>query len=229
MNASLVLRTTLEQVTPALRAAAAQLWREPGLNRRYVAYLSAMHGVLRASVPLMELAARHAEWHAEQNVESGALGRYLRRHIVEERGHDEWVLADLAAAGVTPDVTVAPPPVVARLVGPQYYWILHHDPVALLGYIAVLEGNAPAPELAGLIVARTGLPPGAVRTVREHAALDVAHADEVLALLDLLPLTAAQLHTVVLSALSTVDALIDLYRYLSETEDDHDRAELHAR
>ena len=210
---SLVLRTTLEQATPALRAASARLWGPPGLTRRYVAYLGAMHGVLRASVPLMELAAQHAG--------PGPLGGYLRRHIVEERGHDGWILADLAAAGVTPDLTAAPPPAVARLVGPQYYWILHHDPVALLGYIAVLEGNAPAPGLAPRIVARTGLPPGAVRTVRDHAALDVAHADEVLALLDALPSTAAQLHTIVLSALSTVGALVDLYRYLSDREDNH--------
>jgi hypothetical protein len=217
----LVLRTTLEQVTPVLRAASARLWRGPGLNRRYGPYLGAIPGVRRACVPLMYLAARPAE--------PGLLDRYLRRHIVEERGHDDWILADLAAAGATPDLRAAPPPAVARLVGPQYYWILHHDPVALLGYIAVLEGNAPAPALADWIVARTGLPPGAVRTVRDHAVLDVAHADEVLALLDALPLTAAQLHAVVLGALSTVDALVDLYRYLSDREDSRDRTPLHAR
>lgn len=220
MRASLVLRTTLEQATPALRAAAARMWRGRSLLG-YVAYLSAMHGVVRASVPLMELAARHAG--------PGPLGPYLRRHIEEERGHDGWILADLAAAGVAADPAAVPPPAVARLVGAQFYWILHHDPVALLGYIAVLEGNAPAPELADWIVAGTGVPPGAVRTVRDHAALDVTHADEVLALLDELPLTAAQLRTVVLSALSTVDSLIDLYRYLSERQDSDDRAALHAR
>jgi hypothetical protein len=217
---SLVLGTTLAQATPALRAASGRLWHRPGLTRRYVAYLHAMHGVVRASVPLMELAARHAA--------PGPLGPYLRRHADEEHGHDDWILADLVAAGAAPDPSAVPPPAVARLVGPQFYWILHHDPVALLGYIAVLEGNAPAPALADRIVARTGLPPGAVRTIREHAALDVTHADEVLALLDALPLTAVQLHTVVLSALSTVDAMIDLYRYLSDTEDRHDRAPVHA-
>ena len=126
-------------------------------------------------------------------------------------------LQTLLAPALNPAVplTRAPPPAVARLVGPQYYWIVHHHPVALLGYIAVLEGNAPATALAGWIVSRTGLPDAAVRTVREHAALDAGHADAVFELLDALPLTAAQTGVVTTNALSTVDALIALYGYLT--------------
>ena len=29
-----------------------------------------------------------------------------------------------------------PSPAVAALVGSQYYWLLHHHPVALLGFVA---------------------------------------------------------------------------------------------
>jgi hypothetical protein len=215
-----VLRTTLEQATPALRAAAAALWSRPGLDRRYVEYLRAMHGVLRASVPVMEMAVRCCADVGPTAPVAAPLRRYLSEHIVEERGHDDWLLADLAAAGVDPAVArAAPPACVARLVGPQYYWILHHDPVALLGYIAVLEGNAPATALAGWIVASTGLPDTAVRTVREHAALDRDHVEEVYHLLDALPLTAGQLRVVVTNALSTVDALMDLYGSLGANGD----------
>ena len=38
-----------------------------------------------------------------------------------------------------------PPPSVAGLVGSQYYWILHHHPVAFLGYVALMEGYPPTP------------------------------------------------------------------------------------
>jgi hypothetical protein len=202
---------------PALRAAAADLWRRPRLDRRYGEYLRVMHGVVRASVPLMELAERRCADLGAGDAVAAPLRRYLRQHIAEERGHDDWLLADLAAFGADPAVplTRAPPPAVARLVGPQYYWIVHHHPVALLGYIAVLEGNAPATALAGWIVSRTGLPDAAVRTVREHAALDAGHADAVFELLDALPLTAAQTGVVTTNALSTVDALIALYGYLT--------------
>jgi hypothetical protein len=36
-------------------------------------------------------------------------------------------------------LSIRPSANVAALVGAQYYWILHHHPVALLGYMATLE------------------------------------------------------------------------------------------
>ena len=214
---SAVLRTKLAQVEPALRAASVRMWRRPGLDRRYPEYLRVMHGVVRASVPLMELAERRCADLGPADPVAAPFRRYLRRHAAEERGHDDWILDDLAALGADPAVplTAPPPPAVARLVGPQYYWTVHHHPVALLGYIAVLEGNAPATALAGWIVSRTGLPDAGLRTVREHAALDAGHTDAVFDLLDALPLTAGQIAIVTTSALSTVDALVTLYGYLS--------------
>jgi len=41
-------------------------------------------------------------------------------------------------------------------VGAQYYWIHHFHPVALLGYIAVLEGRPPSPTLVEELIERTG-------------------------------------------------------------------------
>ena len=43
------------------------------------------------------------------------------------------------------------------VVGAQYYWILHYHPVALLGWIGLLEGYPPAPEMLDELMARTGL------------------------------------------------------------------------
>lgn len=57
-SAAEVIRTKLSLAKPALDAVSARLWRAGGLEQRYPLYLRTMHGVLRASVPLMELAAQ---------------------------------------------------------------------------------------------------------------------------------------------------------------------------
>ncbi|MDQ7911321.1 iron-containing redox enzyme family protein [Phytohabitans sp. ZYX-F-186] len=213
------MRVTLDLVAPALRGAAARLWRPSGLTERYPAYLAAMYAVIRASVPLMEAAARRC------TESSGALERrlreYLEEHIAEERDHDEWLLADLAAVGVDPETVrrALPDVAVARMVGAQYYWIHHHHPVGLLGYVAVLEGNAPSPLLAEHLAAATGLPDAAFRTVRHHAVLDLDHSAAIDRLLDELPLTAWHTTAVNVSALSTVETLVDLYTRLGGSDD----------
>lgn len=211
-----ILRTKFAQAAPALRAASAELWLAPGLGRRYPAYLRAMHGVVRTSVPLMELAARRCAELGPGDPVCAPLRRYLETHVAEEHGHDDWLSADLAVLGGDPAAALAEPPspAVARLVGAQYYWIEHHHPVALLGYIAVLEGNAPTAALADWITSAGGLPDAAVRTVREHADLDAGHTEAVFELFDALPLTAAQLNAVAISGLHTAHALTALYAHL---------------
>ncbi|WP_244305186.1 iron-containing redox enzyme family protein [Kitasatospora cheerisanensis] len=102
-----------------------------------------------------------------------------------------------------------------ELAGAQYYRIEHRHPVALLGYLAVLEGHAPSPALAGVLATRTGLPPAAFRTVREHADLDAGHVAELERQLDRLPLTAAQQTEVAVSALHTAGILARLFHQLA--------------
>lgn len=211
------LRATLALAAPAVRAATAALWQPAGLRARYLAYLGAMHALIRASVPLMELAADRCARPAGYDPVAEPLGRYLREHAEEERGHDDWLLADIAAAGGDPGgpAAVLPSPVIAAMAGAQYYWIEHHHPVALLGYIAVLEGNAPAPGLADRLAAQTALPAAAFRTLRDHAALDTGHLADLDGLLDRLPLSAARRTAVRVSALHTVRELARLFRDLA--------------
>ncbi|WP_326734446.1 iron-containing redox enzyme family protein [Streptomyces sp. NBC_01022] len=207
------LRLELSLVQPVLRAAAARMWRsDAGLPGRYRHYLCAMHQVIRASVPLMEQAAARCEALPRDPV-APPLARYLRTHAEQERGHDDWLLTDAAAAGTAPGALTGttPPAYVAALVGAQYYWIEHSHPVALLGYIAVLEGNAPAPGLAGRLARETGLPPAAFETVRLHADLDDGHSAGLDRLIGRLPLDRAQRSLVAVSALHTVAALAELF------------------
>lgn len=215
MSASAVasLRGQLALVQPVLHAATARMWRsDVGLPDRYRRYLRAMHQVIRASVPLMERAAGRCEALPSDPVAEPLAG-YLRAHAEEERGHDDWLLADAAATGTAPaELTDGmPPPHLAALVGAQYYWVEHSHPVALLGYIAVLEGNAPAPGLAGRLARLTGLPDAAFETVRLHADLDHGHSADLDLLLDRLPLDAAQRSLVAVSALHTVASLAELF------------------
>jgi hypothetical protein len=211
------LRTTIELAHPRLAEAAARLWTAPDVRNRYVEYLRAMHQVVRAAVPLMEFAlARCGELGAADPV-AGPLARYLRGHVSEESGHDEWVLQDLEAAGGDRAAALEglPPARVAELVGAQYCWIRHGHPAALLGHMAVMEGYPPTPELLETLMAATGYGADAFRALRRHAGLDVRHRDELHRLLDELPLTARQQELAGLSALHTVGSVAALFEELA--------------
>jgi pyrroloquinoline quinone (PQQ) biosynthesis protein C len=167
------------------------MWSEPFPARLYPEYLIALHGVVRASVPLMEEALRASRALAERDGVAAGMLSYLERHIDEERGHDQWLLEDLETLGVSPAEVWARAPAdsTARAVGAQYYWVRHDHPVALLGYVAVVEGRPPSVAALDEIVASTGLPPSAFRTLYRHAESDVGHGRDLRALLDDLPLS----------------------------------------
>ena len=96
-----------------------------------------------------------------------------------------------------------PSPAVAALVGGQYYWIFHYHPVAFLGYVALMEGYPPTPELIDELVERTGHPRAAFRTYVEHAELDPGHRDHLDRTIDSLPLDASHEAGIGISAIAT--------------------------
>jgi pyrroloquinoline quinone (PQQ) biosynthesis protein C len=158
---------------------------------------------------------------AEHDQVAGALASYLEQHIPEELDHDEWLLDDLEVVGVERSTVLsrAPAPSVAALVGAQYYWIFHYHPVALLGYIAVLEGYPPSLALIDGLVMSTGYDRSAFRTLIAHSELDPGHSDELDELLDRLPLTREQSGVVGLSAISTVRLIANVF---DEVADEYD-------
>src|SRR5579863_9216026 len=141
MTYSRVLRTKLALMRRPLDAALTELWAAPDQAEVYPRFLIHLHQVIRASVPLMQAARARAVALAASDPVCAGLAEYLALHIDEERDHDAWALADLEAAGVEPATVLArlPPAHTAALVGAHYYWIAHHHPVSLLGYILVLE------------------------------------------------------------------------------------------
>src|SRR6266487_4706508 len=124
----------------------------------------------------------------------------------EELGHDEDLLGDLEALGLEREDVLArvPSPTGASLVGSQYYWILHYHPIAFLGFVALMEGFPPTPELIRTLIARTGHPADAFRTFADHGDLDPGHRDRLDRTLDSLPLTPQ--HEVVMGVSATSSA-----------------------
>nr|WP_225938092.1 iron-containing redox enzyme family protein [Myxococcus sp. RHSTA-1-4] len=142
----------------------------------------------------MQEAVRHLEPAVHDDPLAPPLIEYLREHIPQEMGHDEWALEALEALGVSRAEVWGrpPPPSVAALVGSQYYWIFHYHPVALLGYIKVVESSPTSIQYIEQLAARAGLPLAAFRLHLGHARLDPLHQRELAQLLDALPLTADQ-------------------------------------
>ena len=136
-------------------------------------------------------------------------GDYLARHVEEERGHDNWILDDAEAMGIDRRSILErlPEEVPMRMVGSQYYWINHYHPVAMLGYIAVMEGTPPRTEFIEDVARRNSLSPKAFSSFLLHAKVDPKHRADLDALLDELPLSQNH-HTIIgLSALQTTQYL----------------------
>ena len=186
-----------------------QLWGHPRVGELVLPFLVLMHQVIRASVPLMKVASSRLAASAAQDPLSKLLHEYLEVHIEEEQHHDLWLLEDLESAGLTRSevLDLTPSTSVAAMAGSQYYWIHHHHPVALLGYIRLLEGNPPSIEHVERLQAQSGLPETTFRTYRMHGELDPHHLDEFDEMLDGLPLTRAQLKLLNTSASFSADML----------------------
>ena len=207
VSVSAALRRKIELVRFALRQKAGCIWAHPQVRQLYPEVLLLQHSIMRASVPLMEAACLRANSLGDPL--SATLSQYFGVHAREELHHDEWLVEDLQLLGFTREQVLGrlSSSTVAALVGSQYYWIHHVHPVALLGYIAVLEGEPPS--ISGLedLVARTGLPHAAFRTYFKHAQLDPQHRADLDTILDTLPLTSAQQSLLGVNAIQTVALL----------------------
>jgi hypothetical protein len=202
------LRLKIRLAESQLGRASDALVHHPDVARLFPEMLFRTHCVARASAPLMQAALDEARNRTSDAV-CARMSEYLVQHIVEEREHAEWIAEDLSCLGTnaTELARRIPPANVASAVGAHYYWIKHFHPVALLGYIAVLEGAAPRLGWVEDLMTRTKLPAQAFRTLKVHALVDVEHAGDLDRLLDRLPLE--QVHHDLLrdSAFLTIDAL----------------------
>jgi hypothetical protein len=205
------LRSKIRLAEPCLFAVSGRFWSHAHLAKMFPEFLFLMHSIIRSSVSLINAAAESAERRADADSVCRKLAGYYRTHALEERHHDDWLLDDLVAIGNERSEVLArlPSPAVASLVGAQYYWVLHVHPVALFGYLAVLEGNPSSVKELNAIRRKHGLPAAGMRTMFKHARLDPHHRDEIYAQLDELPLPDELAELVALSAFHTIEHLTE--------------------
>jgi hypothetical protein len=206
-RASVRLRRKIALVVQPYTAACTALVNHPRLGELWPEFLILQHEIIRATVPLTEAAAEQARALPEDDPLAGPLASYLDEHVDEELHHDEVLLDDLELLGVDRASVLGrmPPPTVAALVGSQYYWLQHYHPLTFLGYVAVMEGYPPTPELIETLVERTGYPRTAFQTFAEHAELDPGHRDHLDRFVDSLTLTPAQEAVLAISAMTTAE------------------------
>jgi hypothetical protein len=215
------LRQRIELVLPELVGVSRQILDHPRFREIYPEYCFTLHGLIRASVPMMEAALERSKTLSETDPVAEGLAVYFAKHVREEAFHDEWVLEDLELIGVDRSELLArlPSPTVASAVGSQYYWIRHYHPIALLGYISILEGYPPTLEYVDIMVERTGYPRKVFRTIERHAHLDPHHRDDLNAAIDALPLEPWHFKALGVSALHTVRLLSAALREIIENAD----------
>lgn len=123
---------------------------------------------------------------ARCNASHPELSTYLLHHAADEQGHDAWALADLADLGVSREEALAlrPVPSCAALVGYVHFLAAHANPVALFGWMYILEavgndlGTIVGKQLASGIGGGRGGGKGPVRFVAGHGIADTDHTAE---------------------------------------------------
>jgi hypothetical protein len=213
LSNSELLRTRIALFSAGLDKAAYQFWMHPEFVAVYRDYLFQSHSIVRASVPLMKATlecCRAPKYLSDPVLKLFA--DYLERHIVEESGHDEWILDDAEVLGIRRRALLEriPKRTALQLVGSQYYWIHHYNPVAMLGYIAVMEGTPPESEFIEDVARRNKLPLEAFSSFLLHAKIDPRHRADLDSLLDILPLSNEQLGLIGLSAVQTIQYLAEV-------------------
>jgi pyrroloquinoline quinone (PQQ) biosynthesis protein C len=202
-----IVRAKISMFGRRLGHTAHGFWNHREFPRLYREYIYQSHSIIRASVPLMQAADQACKLarHQHDPVLQG-FAKYLHKHIPEETGHHEWIVDDGVAMGLNRQAILnrLPKENATQLVGVQYYWIHHYNPIALAGFIATMEGDPPSAEFIQAIASKNNLPLKCFSSFLYHAKIDPQHRRELDEHLDSLPLEASHLELIGLSSLRTI-------------------------
>jgi pyrroloquinoline quinone (PQQ) biosynthesis protein C len=170
-------RAQLQAIPVIARALRGEVTRE-----LYLGFLAQAYHHVRHTVPL--LMAVGSRLQARQMW----LQKELAHYIEEELGHDEWILADIAAAGGdAAAVRDGAPSIEAdAMVAYAYDTVMRRNPVAFFGMVYVLEGTSVALALnaADAIQRSLALPNKAFTYLRSHGTLDQQHIGHLASIVD---------------------------------------------
>lgn len=141
----------------------------------YGAFLCQAYHHVRHTVPL--LMATGARLRGDQEWLRTAVAEYIE----DEIGHQEWILADIAACGLDSEKarTLAPNFATEMMVAYAYDTIERVDPLGFFGMVHVLEGTSIdiADRAADAIQRTLDLPDKAFTYLRSHGRLDQDHVE----------------------------------------------------
>jgi pyrroloquinoline quinone (PQQ) biosynthesis protein C len=149
---------------------------------QYLAFLAEAYHHVKHTVPLLMACG------ARLPAEKAWLREAVADYIDEERGHDQWILDDISAAGGNAHAVRhgAPDAATEVMVAYVYDYIARCNPVGFFGMVFVLEGTSVAIALraADAIEQAIGLPGTALRYLRSHGEADRRHVHFLATLLD---------------------------------------------
>ena len=182
---------------------------------QYVAFLTEAYHHVSHTVPLLMACG------AALPPGKAWLRDAMAEYIEEERGHDEWILADIEVAGGDPEAVRhgTPAPATEVMVAYVYDYIARRNPVGFLGMVHVLEGTSVAIALnaADAIQRALHLPGTALRYLRSHGEVDRQHVQFFASLVDRLD-DAADREAVVHVATMVYRLYADIFRSLPRAD-----------
>ncbi len=115
------------------------------------------------------------------------LAQYLFRHAEEELGHDKWAASDLANLGFSPSEIkkIVPSSPCIRMLGFEYYYAAHANPIGLFGWMFVLEslGGKTGSGIAKAIDQALRLNGKATYFLEGHGDADAQHSEDLCAVI----------------------------------------------
>lgn len=151
-------------------------------REQYLAFLAQAWHHVRYTVPLLMACGSRLPWRLEW------LRKAVIEYLNEEYGHEQWILADIRAAGGDPAIATDHPPLPATAAMVSCAWdvVQRGNPVSFFGMVFVLEGTsiAMATRAADALRAELGLPADAFRYLYSHGSLDEQHVEFLRSLLD---------------------------------------------
>ncbi len=140
---------------------------------QYIAFLLRAFHHVKHTVPLMMACGARLEDDREW------LRVAMAHYVQEEIGHQEWVLADVAAAGGDADAVRRSTPDLDTdvMVAYAYDTVNRRNPAGILGMVFVLEGTSVglASVAANALQRCLGLPASAFSYLISHGDLDTGH------------------------------------------------------
>jgi hypothetical protein len=201
-----------------LFAATHTFWNHPELPELLPRFLIQTHCLMQSGLTMMAVAIERARHFPGDSV-ARDLANYLDAHLQEELGHDKWLLDDIRTLGFEEQEVLRAQPCAASvaLVGAQYFWMMHVHPVAIMGYLILMEGYAPIASQLEDIRMRSGAPESAFRCLRRHAEDDPAHLADLNCALDRMNLSVEQACAVGMCAFAAIDGIAAMFEELMES------------